>query len=217
MENTVMAPPRFTTRVGESEQTSGWAFALTVVLHALGAAAIVIVPLLGEESLPLENTSVARAFFVAPALAPVPPPPPPPAAARTAAAPRATPTPTAGAFTAPIEVPDTIVPEAGMDLGRRGRHAGRGRGWRARRGRGRRRGRPRLGSSPADAGRPGRRRHPRAEEGEARPAGLPEHRDRREGRGRRDPGVHDQPPGPGRRVCRSSAAFRHWTTRRSTR
>ncbi len=117
MESTVMAPPRFTTRVGESEQSSGWAFALTVVLHALGAAAIVIVPLLGEESLPLENASVARAFFVAPALAPAPPPPPPPAAARTAAAPRATPTPTSSAFTAPIDVPDTIVPEAGMDLG----------------------------------------------------------------------------------------------------
>ena len=115
---TVLAPPRFTTRVGESEQGGVWAWPLTVVLHGFVAAAIVIVPLLGEESLPPENASVARAFFVAPALAPAPPPPPPPpSAVRPASAPRVAPKDASSAFTAPIDVPETIVPEAGMDLG----------------------------------------------------------------------------------------------------
>ena len=49
METTVTPPPRFTTRVGASEPGHGWAWPLTVVLHGLAAAAVVIVPLLGEE------------------------------------------------------------------------------------------------------------------------------------------------------------------------
>jgi protein TonB len=67
------------------------------VLHGLAAAAVVIVPLLGEELLPPENASVARAFFVAPALAPVPPPPPP-LRQRSARGPKGG----IGAFTAPV-------------------------------------------------------------------------------------------------------------------
>jgi protein TonB len=125
METTVKALPRFTTRVGEREQGSGWAWPLTVVLHGLAAAAIVIVPLLGEESLPLENTAVARAFFVAPALAPVPPPPPPPpSAARPTTAPRVAPRDASSAFTAPVDVPESIVQESGLDLGVEGGVAG---------------------------------------------------------------------------------------------
>jgi len=118
METTVMPPPRFTTRVGANEIGRGWAWPLTVVLHGLAAAAVVIVPLLGEEPLPPENGSVARAFFVAPALAPAPPPPPPPpSAARPATAPRVAPKETSSALTAPVDVPETIAPESGLDLG----------------------------------------------------------------------------------------------------
>jgi protein TonB len=122
METTVIGPPRFTTRVGEREQGRGWAWPLTVLLHGVAAAAIVIVPLLGEDSLPLENTSVARAFFVAPALAPPPPPPPP--AARTTTAPPVAPKDSASAFMAPVDVPETIVQESGLDLGVEGGVAG---------------------------------------------------------------------------------------------
>jgi protein TonB len=125
METTVTAPLRFTTRVGESEQGHAWAWPLTVALHGLVAAAIVIVPLLGEDALPPENDSVARAFFVAPALAPAPPPPPPPpSAVRSTTAPRVAPKDASSAFTAPIDIPETIVPEAGMDLGVEGGVAG---------------------------------------------------------------------------------------------
>jgi protein TonB len=120
METTVTPPPRFTTRVGASEPGHGWAWPLTVVLHGLAAAAVVIVPLLGEELLPPENASVAKAFFVAPALAPVPPPPPPPAAAPRATAPRVVPKETSGTFTAPVDVPETITPDSGLDIGLEG-------------------------------------------------------------------------------------------------
>jgi protein TonB len=120
METTVMAPARFATRVGQARQ-SAWAWSLTVALHLLAAAAVVIVPLLGDESLPSENAAVARAFFAAPALAPVPPPPPPPpAVARPATAPRVAPKETSSTFTAPVEVPETILAETGLDIGLEG-------------------------------------------------------------------------------------------------
>lgn len=118
MELTMTPPPRFATRVGEGRPGRGWVWPVTAVLHALGAAAIVVVPLLGDEPLPPGNTAVTQAFFVAPALAPAPPPPPPPpAAARPQAAPRVEPKSASTAFTAPVEVPEAVSPEASLDLG----------------------------------------------------------------------------------------------------
>ena len=120
MEETITPPPRFATRVGERPAGRGWVWPFTVTLHALGAAAVVIVPLLANEPLPTEGDHVANAFFVSPqfvAPPPPPPPPPPPAAARPAQAPKAAPTPSAAAFTAPVEVPRDLPADAGLDLG----------------------------------------------------------------------------------------------------
>jgi protein TonB len=89
------------------------------VVHSLIIAAIVIVPVLMDDFLPEPDRTV-RAFFVSPVgIAPPPPPPPPPAAGvrvakRAPAVPRPTEPPK---FVAPVEVPDEIVPEAGIDLG----------------------------------------------------------------------------------------------------
>jgi protein TonB len=117
MEDTIIPPPRFATRVGERPTGRGWVWPFTVTLHALGAAAVVIVPLLGNEPLPAENDHVANAFFVAPQfVAPPPPPPPPPAATRAAAVPKVAPAPSSSAFTAPIEVPKDLPGES-LDLG----------------------------------------------------------------------------------------------------
>jgi protein TonB len=96
---------------------SGVTLFASLLLHAVLAAVIVIVPLLYYDSLPSQD--VLKAFFVAPLeLAPPPPPPPPPpaSAARTVIkeAPRVEPT---HGFVAPIEVPDVIKPEEGIDLG----------------------------------------------------------------------------------------------------
>jgi protein TonB len=118
MEPALVPSPRFDTRVGLSRRGRTWAWPATVILHILAAAALVIVPLLGEESLPPGSASVARTFFVAPAFAAAPPPPPPPpAAARPASMPRVAPRDTSNAFTAPVEVPDTIAADAGLDIG----------------------------------------------------------------------------------------------------
>jgi periplasmic protein TonB len=93
-------------------------FAISIVLHTLLVAAIVVVPLLYYDMLP--ETTVLKAFFVAPLeLAPPPPPPPPPAPGPKVApkaAPRTEPMPTT-AFIAPIEMPAEITPEEGLDLG----------------------------------------------------------------------------------------------------
>lgn len=92
---------------------------VSLTLHAVLIAALVLVPLFVQDSLPVPDASL-RAFFVTPPdLAPAPPPPPPPAAARTS--PRqqtAPPKPVEpGAFTAPVAMPDAIIPEQGLDLG----------------------------------------------------------------------------------------------------
>jgi protein TonB len=117
MEHTITPPPRFATRVGDRPAGRGWVWPFTVTLHALGAAAVVIVPLLGPEPLPAENDHVANAFFVSPQfVAPPPPPPPPPAAARAASAPKVASTPSSSAFAAPIEVPKDL-PADSLDLG----------------------------------------------------------------------------------------------------
>jgi protein TonB len=120
----VHQPPavRFTSLL-VTEQESGAGrksatFLISVALHTLLIAAIVIVPLLYYDVMP--ETSVLKAFFVAPLeLAPPPPPPPPPAPAAKVAPktpPRAEPVPST-AFIAPIEMPAEIKPEEGLDLG----------------------------------------------------------------------------------------------------
>ncbi|HET7746511.1 MAG TPA: energy transducer TonB [Vicinamibacteria bacterium] len=92
---------------------------VSIAIHAIVLVAVVVVPLLTSEELP-EPTSVVKAFFVEPAPAPPPPPPPPPPAPRAATTqprPVATPPPTQNTFTAPIETPDEVKPEEGIDLG----------------------------------------------------------------------------------------------------
>jgi protein TonB len=114
---TITPPPRFATRVGERPTGRGWVWPFTVTLHALGAAAVVIVPLLGNEPLPSESDHVANAFFASPQLAAPPPPPPPPAAARAAVAPKVKPAQESSSFTAPIDVPKDLAPDSSLDLG----------------------------------------------------------------------------------------------------
>ncbi len=116
---TTSIPPRFASRVGEPGPGQAWVWPLTIVLHGLAALAIVVVPLLDEERLPSQS-HVVKAFFVAPALAPAPPPPPPPPAAKASLPPRVLPKPAASAFTAPLQVPDTLPAEAALDLGLEG-------------------------------------------------------------------------------------------------
>lgn len=91
---------------------------VSIALHAVGLVLVVIVPLLTSAELP-EPAAAVKAFFVEPQAAPPPPPPPPPPAPRAAQAPKvvqqAPPTP--DKFTAPVETPDQIKPEAGLDLG----------------------------------------------------------------------------------------------------
>lgn len=115
-------PFRFASLVlSEPERATGrksLTFALSLVLHTALVVAIVVLPLLFYDVLPDPDT--LKAFFVAPLeIAPAPPPPPPPAPGRrtvTRAAPR--PQPIApSAFIAPIEVPEEIKPEEGLDLG----------------------------------------------------------------------------------------------------
>lgn len=91
---------------------------VSLVAHAALLALAVIVPLLTYDFLPAPGDA-ARAFFVAPPeAAPPPPPPPPPApAARAIARAAVAPTPPPeAAFVAPVEVPDAVKPEAGIDL-----------------------------------------------------------------------------------------------------
>jgi protein TonB len=98
---------------------------ISIVLHSALVIAIAILPLLFYDSLPSQEA--LKAFFVAPlAVAPPPPPPPPPPAGARAvvrAAPRGQMQQTQG-FVAPIEVPNEIKPEEGLDLGVEGGVAG---------------------------------------------------------------------------------------------
>ncbi len=94
--------------------------AVSMMLHALLAAAIVIVPLLSYDAIPQPSESILKAFFVAVSeIAPPPPPPPPPAPALRAAikapAPIRSMAPTT--FVAPIETPTGIRPDEIRDLG----------------------------------------------------------------------------------------------------
>jgi periplasmic protein TonB len=90
---------------------------ISIALHTALALTIAILPLLYYDSLPSQEA--LKAFFVAPleVAPPPPPPPPPPAAARVVrAAPRIEPQTPQG-FVAPVEVPNSIKPEEGLDLG----------------------------------------------------------------------------------------------------
>jgi len=90
---------------------------VSLALHTIAAALIVIVPLLSADQLP-DPASAVKAFFVEPMAAPAPPPPPPPPAVRPANAPKIIPKPTlANQFTAPVEVPEEITPEESIDMG----------------------------------------------------------------------------------------------------
>lgn len=96
------------------------------VIHAALGVAALVVPLLADEALP-EAQQAVHAFFVTspPIAAPPPPPPPPPAPRATQVARSVTrPEPTTNAFVAPVEVPDVIEADAGLDLGIDGGVAG---------------------------------------------------------------------------------------------
>jgi protein TonB len=126
MEATMVSPvPRFATRVGVRQRDGSWTWPVSIALHLLGAAAIVVLPLLAEEPLPAEASGATRAFFALPSLPMAPPPPPPPPAARAARAPRVAPaSAVASTFLAPIEVPEGATPDSSLDLGIEGGVAG---------------------------------------------------------------------------------------------
>jgi protein TonB len=91
---------------------------ISILLHTALVLAVAILPLLFYDALPSQEA--LKAFFVAPleVAPPPPPPPPPPAGARAVvkAAPRIQ-TQAPQGFVAPIEVPNEIKPEEGLDLG----------------------------------------------------------------------------------------------------
>jgi protein TonB len=91
---------------------------VSLALHAIAAAVIVIVPILATDQTPL-GAGAVKAFFVEPMAAPAPPPPPPPPAPRAANAPKVQPRQIVqnNAFVAPVDVPQEIRPEEGLDLG----------------------------------------------------------------------------------------------------
>jgi protein TonB len=106
------------TRVHGTKQ--GYTLPVSIAIHTVVLVAVIVVPLLTSEELP-EPTSVVKAFFVEPQAAPPPPPPPPPPAPKAAQAqpkPVATPPPVVDdKFTAPVQTPDEIKPDEGIDLG----------------------------------------------------------------------------------------------------
>jgi len=97
-------------------------FTFSILLHAVLAAAVLILPLLYYHELVPARDEALRAFFVAPPEA-VPPPPPPPPPAPSAASrnvPKPPPRPVSDEppkFVAPIVIPEEIQIEEGLDLG----------------------------------------------------------------------------------------------------
>jgi len=91
---------------------------VSLVIHLVAAALIVLVPLMSAGQLP-EPTGGVKAFFAEPLSAPAPPPPPPPPAARATLAPKVAPKVVSqqNQFVAPVDVPEEIRPEEGLDLG----------------------------------------------------------------------------------------------------
>jgi protein TonB len=95
---------------------------VSLALHVVAALAIWIIPILSAGELP-EPAAAVKAFFVEPMSAPAPPPPPPPPAPKAQTAPRVPPRPVVqdeSRFVAPVEVPEDIRPEEGLDLGLEG-------------------------------------------------------------------------------------------------
>jgi protein TonB len=95
---------------------------VSLVVHGVLLALVLLVPILTYDALPAPSEAV-RAFFVSPpeVAPPPPPPPPPPAGARRIAKTPAAPTPPPEArFVAPVDVPDELKPEPGLDLGAEG-------------------------------------------------------------------------------------------------
>jgi protein TonB len=90
---------------------------ISMAAHAAVVMALILVPIFGSADLP-EPTSSVRAFLVEPPSIGAPPPPPPPPAPAASAASRSTPQPAkATAFVAPVETPDVIAQDTGLDLG----------------------------------------------------------------------------------------------------
>ena len=90
---------------------------VSLAIHFVIAAVVVLVPLLMSEEMP-EPTSAVKAFFVEPAAPPPPPPPPPPPAPKAAVQPKTPPKVVEESkFVAPVQVPDQVKPEEGIDLG----------------------------------------------------------------------------------------------------
>src|SRR5258708_17725213 len=98
---------------------------VSLTLPAIVVLTLRAVPFLRPAG-PPEPAAAVRAFFVAPASAPAPPPPPPPPARRATVV-KPPPKPvidTAPKFQAPVDVPEQIKPEEGLDLGVEGGVAG---------------------------------------------------------------------------------------------
>ena len=104
--------------VVKHKTSQSYTLPVSIAIHALVLLLVVVVPLLTSQDLP-EPTSVVKAFFVEPAAAPPPPPPPPPPAPRQQNQPKpmSTPVPTENRFQAPIETPEQVKPDEGIDLG----------------------------------------------------------------------------------------------------
>jgi periplasmic protein TonB len=90
--------------------------AVSVGLHALLLASVLVLPLFLHQPLP-ERADEVRAFFAEPISITPPPPPPPAAAAPRAHANSARPPVESGALHAPSVIPEVIAPEDGFDLG----------------------------------------------------------------------------------------------------
>ena len=94
---------------------------VSIALHVVVLAAVVVMPLLSWGELPEPDKGAVRAFFVETAPPPPPPPPPPPAAKAPATPkmvqPKMKVSQETPKFTAPIEVPERISPDPGSDLG----------------------------------------------------------------------------------------------------
>jgi protein TonB len=89
---------------------------VSAAAHVVVLGALLAWPLLSDDR-PPEPARAVRAFFAPPVELPRPlPPPPPRAAARARPRLEASPPPSR-VFTAPIEVPEQVVPETGLDLG----------------------------------------------------------------------------------------------------